>query len=164
MVSIDQQRRSTFFFIIYIYIYILDLHHQEFKGDVDIVLFAYFDDVFECIASPIIVESVLVGWPFSLEVLLGFVSYFDYVPTFFNIWIWVFFFLVLVWLSWWLFSCMPYSSHLIGHWDSSIRGDPQGTFRPNWDGLHVIRELTLEVPTWLTYLDRNRFLDPIDVD
>ena len=60
MVSIDQQRRSTFF-IIYIYIYILDLHHQEFKGDVDIVLFAYFDDVFECIASPIIVESVLVG-------------------------------------------------------------------------------------------------------
>ena len=74
------------------------------------------------------------------------------------------YFWVLVWISWWLSSCTSYSFHLIGHWDLSIPGDPWGTFKPSWDEPHVIRKLTLEVPAWLTYLDRNQFLDLPDVD
>ena len=44
------------------------------------IFFSYFDDVFEGIASPVM---VIVGPPFSLDVLFDFVSYLDDVPTFF---------------------------------------------------------------------------------
>ena len=43
-------------------------------------------------------------------------------------------------------------------------GDPRGKFRSSWSGPYVIRELTPEGATWLTDLDENQFLEPIDVD
>ena len=48
-----------------------------------------------------------------------------------------------------------------------IRGlirNPRGKFRPNWSRPYFIRELTLKGAAWLMDLDRNRFLEPINVD
>ena len=42
--------------------------------------------------------------------------------------------------------------------------DPRGKFRPTWSGLYVIRDLTQEGATWLTDLNRNRFLEPVNLD
>ena len=42
--------------------------------------------------------------------------------------------------------------------------DPRGKFRPNWSGPYVIRDLTREGATWLTYLDKNQFTEPVNVD
>ena len=43
-------------------------------------------------------------------------------------------------------------------------GDPREKFRPSWNGPDVIRELTPEGAAWLTDLDGNQFLEPINVD
>ena len=42
--------------------------------------------------------------------------------------------------------------------------DPRGKFRPNWSELYVIRDLTQEGAAWLTDLDRNQFIEPVNVD
>ena len=42
--------------------------------------------------------------------------------------------------------------------------DPKGKFKPNWSGPYVIRNLTQEGASWLTDLDRNRFIEPVNVD
>ena len=42
--------------------------------------------------------------------------------------------------------------------------DPKGKFRPNWSGPYVIRDLTQEGAAWLTDLDRNRFIEKVNVD
>ena len=43
-------------------------------------------------------------------------------------------------------------------------GDPRGKFRPTWSGSYVIRDLTREGASWLTYLDGNQFTEPANVD
>ena len=42
--------------------------------------------------------------------------------------------------------------------------DPRGKFRPNWSGPYVIRDLTQEGAAWLIDLDRNQFIEPVNVD
>ena len=42
--------------------------------------------------------------------------------------------------------------------------DPRGKFRPNWSGPYVIRDLTREGAVWLTDLDENQFMEPVNVD
>ena len=42
--------------------------------------------------------------------------------------------------------------------------DPRGKFRPNWSEPYVMRDLTQEGAAWLTDLDRNRFIEPVNVD
>ena len=42
--------------------------------------------------------------------------------------------------------------------------DPRGNFRPNWSGPYVIRDLTREGAAWLTDLDGNQFMEPVNVD
>ena len=42
--------------------------------------------------------------------------------------------------------------------------DPRGKFRPSWSGPYVIQELTQEGASWLTDLDENQFLEPVNVD
>ena len=42
--------------------------------------------------------------------------------------------------------------------------DPRGKFRPSWSGPYVIRDLTQEGAAWLTDLDGNQFIEPVDVD
>ena len=42
--------------------------------------------------------------------------------------------------------------------------DPRGKFRPTWSGLYVIRDLTREGASWLTELDENQFMKPVNVD
>ena len=40
--------------------------------------------------------------------------------------------------------------------------DPRGKFRPSWSGPYVI--LTQERAAWLTDLDENQFIEPVNVD
>ncbi|RVW59352.1 hypothetical protein CK203_109355 [Vitis vinifera] len=42
--------------------------------------------------------------------------------------------------------------------------DPRGKFRPTWSGPYVIRDLTREGAAWLTNLDGNQSIEPINVD
>ncbi|RVW20123.1 hypothetical protein CK203_116670 [Vitis vinifera] len=42
--------------------------------------------------------------------------------------------------------------------------DPRGKFRPSWSGPYVIRDLTREGAAWLTDLDGNQFIEPVNVD
>ena len=42
--------------------------------------------------------------------------------------------------------------------------DPRGKFRPNWSGPYVIQDLTQEGVAWLTDLDGNQFIEPVNVD
>ena len=42
--------------------------------------------------------------------------------------------------------------------------DPRGKFRLNWSGPYVIRDLTQEGAAWLTDLDGNQFIEPVNVD
>ena len=42
--------------------------------------------------------------------------------------------------------------------------DLRGKFRPNWSGPYVIRDLTQEGAAWLTDLDGNQFIEPVNVD
>ena len=42
--------------------------------------------------------------------------------------------------------------------------DPRGEFRPNWSRPYVIRDLTQEGAAWLTDLDGNQFIEPVNVD
>ena len=42
--------------------------------------------------------------------------------------------------------------------------DPRGKFRPNWSRPYVIRVLTREGAAWLTDLDGNQFMEPVNVD
>ena len=42
--------------------------------------------------------------------------------------------------------------------------DPRGKFRPNWSEPYVIRDLTQEGVAWLTDLDGNQFMEPVNVD
>ena len=42
--------------------------------------------------------------------------------------------------------------------------DPSGKFRPSWSGTYVIRDLTQEGAAWLTDLDGNQFIEPVNVD
>ena len=42
--------------------------------------------------------------------------------------------------------------------------DLRGKFRANWSGPYVIRDLTQEGAAWLTDLDRNQFIEPVNVD
>ena len=42
--------------------------------------------------------------------------------------------------------------------------DPRGKFGPNWSGPYVIQDLTQEGVTWLTDLDGNQFMEPVNVD
>ena len=42
--------------------------------------------------------------------------------------------------------------------------DPRGKFRSTWSGLYVIRNFTLEGASWLTDLDGNQFMEPVNVD
>ena len=42
--------------------------------------------------------------------------------------------------------------------------DPRGKFRLNWSGPYVIRDLTQEGVAWLTNLDGNQFIEPVNVD
>ena len=41
---------------------------------------------------------------------------------------------------------------------------PRGKFRPNWSGPYVIQDLTQERAAWLTNLDGNQFMEPVNVD
>ncbi|RVW84690.1 hypothetical protein CK203_044584 [Vitis vinifera] len=42
--------------------------------------------------------------------------------------------------------------------------DPRDKFRPSWSGPYVIRDLTREGASWLTDLDGNQFIEPVNVD
>ena len=42
--------------------------------------------------------------------------------------------------------------------------DPRGKFRPSWSGPYVIIDLTREGAAWLTDLDGNQFMEPVNVD
>ncbi|RVW28135.1 hypothetical protein CK203_108613 [Vitis vinifera] len=42
--------------------------------------------------------------------------------------------------------------------------DLRGKFRPTWSGPSFIRDLTREGAAWLTNLDGNQFIEPINVD
>ena len=42
--------------------------------------------------------------------------------------------------------------------------DPRGKFKPTWSGPYVIRDLTQEGAAWLTDLDGNQFMKPVNVD
>ena len=42
--------------------------------------------------------------------------------------------------------------------------DPRGKFRPSWSWPYVIRDLTREEAAWLTDLDGNQFIEPVNVD
>ena len=42
--------------------------------------------------------------------------------------------------------------------------DPRGKFRSNWSGPYVIRDLTQEGAAWLTDLDGNQFMEPLNMD
>ena len=39
-----------------------------------------------------------------------------------------------------------------------------GKFRLTWSGSYVIRDLTREGEAWLTNLDRNQFIEPVNVN
>ena len=43
-------------------------------------------------------------------------------------------------------------------------GDPRGKFRPTWSGPYVIRDLTQEGAAWLTDLDINQFMEPVNME
>ena len=43
-------------------------------------------------------------------------------------------------------------------------GDPRGKFRPTWSGSYVIQDLTRDGVAWLTDLDGNQFMEPVNVD
>ena len=42
--------------------------------------------------------------------------------------------------------------------------DPRGKFRPTWSESYVIRDLTREGASWLTDLDENQFIEPVNMD
>ena len=42
--------------------------------------------------------------------------------------------------------------------------DPRGKFRPSWSRPYVIIDLTREGAAWLTDLDGNQFIEPVNVD
>ena len=42
--------------------------------------------------------------------------------------------------------------------------DPRGKFRPNWSGPYVIQDLTQVGAAWLTDLDGNQFMEPVNMD
>ena len=43
-------------------------------------------------------------------------------------------------------------------------GDPRGKFRLTWSGSCVIQDLTQEGAAYLTNLDENQFMEPVNVD
>ena len=43
-------------------------------------------------------------------------------------------------------------------------GDPRGIFRATWSGSYVIQDLTQEGAAWLTDLDGNQFMEPVNMD
>ena len=54
--------------------------------------------------------------------------------------------------------------HLVLKVLRGLINDLRGKFRPTWSGPYVIRDLTREGAAWLTNLDGNQSIEPINVD